>query len=160
VSQPTAGSQPDPLPIMQQPRQHSSRLVLLNPGREPAPVPEDWKLPDLLELIHPNGRILICDEPGGAAIGELQPRDPALSASAGPVIEAVAAGVYNPGQPPVLLTAAGYVAEQKLWRRVAPGGFLCIHAARPEDRHSDAQIDLRQRLVDWLESIPADGRAN
>jgi hypothetical protein len=146
---PTEGPAGPPAVGAQQ--KHPSRLLLLNPGMEPTPVPEDRNLADLLDLIRPGGGVAIRRHPDGPVAGHVtrtdgQPRQP--------VIEMIAAGVHNPGEAAVLLETDGYVQLGEMCERVEPGGFLSLHSPRLGETGTEA-VDLRQRVVDWLDSTPA-----
>jgi transcriptional regulator with XRE-family HTH domain len=158
-----SGSVPDPLGAedpsgsrspSQPGRLRASRLVLLNPGKAPTPLPEDWAVPDLLDLIAPGGKVAVRDEPGGPVAGSLTRES---GRATGPVIELVAVGICNPRQPPFLAGETGaYLSIEDLWNLVAPGGFACMFSLRPGERPR-AGIDVRQRITQWLNSSAATG---
>jgi hypothetical protein len=152
VTEPAANDKLAAVSLTERLRRQDSRLLLLNPGQEPTPVSEDQSVHALLDLVAPGGKIHVCREPGGTTIGEL--RRKSGGPDGGPaLLAAVAAGIYNPGQAPQVVAEEGFMEMGNLWARIVPGGFLGIHSPRPGER-SGIGIDLRQRLIDWLESLP------
>jgi hypothetical protein len=128
-------------------------LVLLNPGEEPTPVPDDWAVPEVLDLIAPGGKIAVRAEPGGGPVVGMLTRE--FGRTSGPVVELVAVGICNPHRPAFLAGAAGaYLSMEDLWKLVVPGGFACLFSLRPDGRPG-AGIDVRHEITQWLNSSAA-----